>query len=252
MQSLTQKEKTLLQDQAKHEEICIQKYSRYAGQVKDPELRNLFNEYAKEEQDHLSIIQGFLGQSGANQNAGNQVSGQFATRQSMGMQPIGGQQSQEVSGEFPGPGLSGGNQGGPLGNRAIFGGQAPGSQPSNFAQTDFGDSVYRAPQNMEGRETMRQLGWANRGARQEIGQMGSGSSAGQGFSGSGAADEASMCTDMLMTEKYMSGAYDTSIFESSHPELRKALQRIQEDEQKHGEGIFNYMKQKGLYNTTQS
>ena len=60
-------------------------------------------------------------------------------------------------------------------------------------------------------------------------------------------DDQSMLTDMLMTEKYISGTYDTAIFESSNPSIRKALQHIQKDEQSHGEGIFNYMQQQGMY-----
>ncbi len=64
----------------------------------------------------------------------------------------------------------------------------------------------------------------------------------------GAADDAAICQDMLMTEKYISGAYDTTVFESVNPQLRKDLQKIQGDEQKHGEKIFNYMQKQGYYN----
>ena len=64
----------------------------------------------------------------------------------------------------------------------------------------------------------------------------------------GAPDDAAMCQDMLMTEKFISGAYDTSVFESANPQLRKDLQKIQDDEQKHGEKIFNYMQKHGYYN----
>lgn len=56
-----------------------------------------------------------------------------------------------------------------------------------------------------------------------------------------------MCHDLLMTEKYVSGAYDTTIFESANPQLRQALQHIQKEEQQHGEDIFNYMQQHGMY-----
>ena len=44
-----------------------------------------------------------------------------------------------------------------------------------------------------------------------------------------------MCNDMLMTEKYVSNAYDTTIFEATKPELRQQLQHIQQEEQQHGE-----------------
>lgn len=61
-------------------------------------------------------------------------------------------------------------------------------------------------------------------------------------------DDAMLCNDMLMTEKYVSGTYDTAIFESVNPNIRQALQHIQKEEQQHGEGIFNYMQQHGMYN----
>jgi spore coat protein CotF len=59
-------------------------------------------------------------------------------------------------------------------------------------------------------------------------------------------DEA-LCNDMLMTEKYVSGTYDTAIFEFQDTNVRAALNHIQKEEQGHGEGIFNYMKEKGWY-----
>lgn len=53
--------------------------------------------------------------------------------------------------------------------------------------------------------------------------------------------------DMLSTEKYVSGAYDTSIFECSNPNIRQALQHIQKEEQQHGEQLFQYMNSHGMY-----
>lgn len=50
-------------------------------------------------------------------------------------------------------------------------------------------------------------------------------------------DDASILTDMLMTEKFVSGAYDAAIFESADPQVRQALQQIQRDEQRHGEWL---------------
>jgi spore coat protein CotF len=55
------------------------------------------------------------------------------------------------------------------------------------------------------------------------------------------------CTDMLMTEKYVSNAYDTAIFEFVDPRIRDLLNHIQKEEQKHGESIFVYMQNKGMY-----
>ena len=61
-------------------------------------------------------------------------------------------------------------------------------------------------------------------------------------------DDATMLTDLLSTEKYVSSLYDTSIFESANKPVREALQHIQKEEQSHGEQIFNYMNQNGMYN----
>lgn len=56
-----------------------------------------------------------------------------------------------------------------------------------------------------------------------------------------------LCTDMLMTEKYVSGAYNTAIFEFRDPQVRNILNHIQKEEQQHGEAIFKYMESKGMY-----
>lgn len=58
-----------------------------------------------------------------------------------------------------------------------------------------------------------------------------------------------LCIDMLSTEKYVSGTYDTAIFEFRDPQIRNALNHIQKEEQQHGESIFNYMSSKGMYQT---
>ncbi len=60
-------------------------------------------------------------------------------------------------------------------------------------------------------------------------------------------NDASLCSDLLMTEKYVSGAYNSTIFECVDTNLRNALNHIQKEEQQHGEGIFNYMQSKGMY-----
>ena len=61
------------------------------------------------------------------------------------------------------------------------------------------------------------------------------------------ASDKDLCTDMLMTEKYVSGAYDTAIFEFKDAKVRDVLNHIQKEEQKHGEAIFCYMQSKGMY-----
>ena len=69
----------------------------------------------------------------------------------------------------------------------------------------------------------------------------------QGRSGMLDENDKQLLTDMLMTEKYISSTYDTAVFEAAHPAVRQALQHIQKEEQQHGEGIFNYMNQHGMY-----
>lgn len=61
-------------------------------------------------------------------------------------------------------------------------------------------------------------------------------------------NDCQMCTDMLMTEKYVSGAYDTAIFEFKDTSVRDVLNHIQKEEQQHGEAIFKYMESNGMYN----
>jgi len=56
-----------------------------------------------------------------------------------------------------------------------------------------------------------------------------------------------LCNDLLSTEKYVSGTYDTVIFEAANPTVRQALQHIQKDEQQHGEKLFHYMQSHGMY-----
>jgi len=57
-----------------------------------------------------------------------------------------------------------------------------------------------------------------------------------------------LCNDLLSTEKYVASAYNTSIFEFGDTNIRNALNHIQKEEQQHGEQIYNYMSQNGMYN----
>ena len=56
-----------------------------------------------------------------------------------------------------------------------------------------------------------------------------------------------LCTDMLASEKHASSLYDVSVFEFNDPAARKALNHIQAEEQQHGEKIWAYMSQNGMY-----
>lgn len=152
---LTQKERMLLEDQRKHEQICIEKYTNYANQAQCPQLKQLFNNHAQLERTHLDTI------------------------------------NQLLSGNIP---------------------------QMNQQQ--------------------------NQGTTQNTGNQNTGNT--QQFTGT--TKDTDMCTDMLMTEKYVSGAYNTAIFEFTNPQVRDVLNHIQKEEQKHGEAIFKYMESKGLYN----
>ncbi len=61
-------------------------------------------------------------------------------------------------------------------------------------------------------------------------------------------NDSALCSDMLSTEKYVSGTYDTTIFECTDTNVRQVLNHIQKEEQEHGEQLFNYMQSKGMYN----
>lgn len=157
--TLSQKERTLLEDQKSHEQICVEKYANYANQANDTQLKQIFNANGQVEKTHLDSINQLL-------------SGQI---------PQMNQQQNQSSGQTMG------NQGATTRNNA--------AQPGGINSSD-----------------------------------------------------ANMCTDMLMTEKYVSGAYDTSIFEFRDTRVRDVLNHIQKEEQKHGEAISQYMESKGIYN----
>ncbi|MDD2235127.1 MAG: spore coat protein [Desulfitobacteriaceae bacterium] len=157
---LTQKEQLLLEDQKKHEEVCIQKYQDYATQVQDQQLKELLNTYAQQEQAHLNSVNEML-------------VGQVP---SMGQ----GQQNQQQQ-----------------------------QQQQQFSPTTAANAQSGGAANQQ---------------------------------------DAQLLNDLLMTEKYVSSAYDTAIFEFTNPQMRQALNHIQKEEQQHGEGIFNYMNAHGMYN----
>ncbi len=168
MVNLSQKETLLLQDQKKHEELCIKKYNNYANQAKDPQLKQLFSDLAQKERQHLNTI--------------NQI----------------------MSGQIP-----------------------------NMNQQQQTNQLQQFMQNQQSFQSM-----ANQNAQnQPLSQS--------GLTNQGDAD---LCNDMLMTEKYVSGTYDTAIFEFRDTNIRQVLNHIQKEEQQHGENIFNYMQSKGMYN----
>lgn len=164
MTTLTEKERTLLEDEKKHEELCIEKYNKYASQATCPELKTLFKDLGSKEQQHLDTI--------------NQI----------------------LSGSMPNVNASQSNQ-----------------------------QIQQAQQQMQQAQQQSQM------------QM----------SSSTATDKKSdsyLCEDALSTEKFVSSSYNTAIFEFKDPNLRQTLNHIQKEEQEHGEKIYNYMAQNGMYN----
>jgi len=57
---LTSKETDLLKDMKEQEELCIEKYTRYASLAKCPELSTLLNSLADTERKHLTTINSML------------------------------------------------------------------------------------------------------------------------------------------------------------------------------------------------
>lgn len=161
--TLSNKEKMLLQDQKAHEQMCVEKYTNYSNQAKDPQLKQLFTNNANVEQQHFNSINSLL------------------------------------NGEIPQ--MNAGTSNGSMNNSAANS-VASGAISSNA-----------------------QSGMAN-------------------------VADSELCKDMLMTEKYISGAYDTTIFEFRDSNARNMLNHIQKEEQQHGEAIYNYMSSKGMYNAS--
>jgi len=56
-----------------------------------------------------------------------------------------------------------------------------------------------------------------------------------------------LCQDALSMEKHVSSMYNTAIFEFKDVGIRNVLNHIQKDEQEHGQQIYNYMSQNGMY-----
>jgi spore coat protein CotF len=155
--SLSIKERMLLEDQKKHEIICIEKYSNYSKLAQDAQLKQIFNANAQSEQTHLDSI------------------------------------NQLLSGRIP-----------QMNQQQGHGtGQAAGNQSTSSINTVQAAGI--------------------------------------------SVSDDSLCRDMLMTEKYVSSTYNTSIFEFKDTRVRDVLNHIQKEEQKHGESIYKYMESKGMY-----
>ena len=61
---LTNKEKTLIQDNLNAEYLCIRKYEQYAAMATDPQLKQVFADLATKEQQHATTLKNMLTQNG--------------------------------------------------------------------------------------------------------------------------------------------------------------------------------------------
>ncbi len=150
---LTQKETSLLKDLREQDQVCVEKYNKYAQEAYDGQLKGLFTQIGQTEQQHLDTI------------------------------------GQIMGGTVPSMQSGGGNQ----------------------PQLQF-TPVY----NMKPADPNKQK-------------------------------DSYLCLDLLSTEKHVSSVYDTAIFEFRDTNIREALNHIQKEEQQHGEQIYNYMAQNGMY-----
>lgn len=71
--SLTNKERMLLEDLKSSEEICIAKYTNYANLAQDQQLKSLFANHAKIEQEHLNTVNSLLAGQVPAMNQDNQT-----------------------------------------------------------------------------------------------------------------------------------------------------------------------------------
>lgn len=164
--NLTTKERLLLEDQKKHEELCIQKYSKYENLASDQQLKNIFKSNGQKEQEHLNSI------------------------------------NQLLNGQVP-----------------TMNNQQNSQQQMNSQQMQQSNNL-----NMQSSVKSSQSSLTN-----------------------SQSTDKELCSDLLMTEKFVSGSYDTAVFEFKDTQVRDLLNHIQKEEQQHGESIFKYMESKGMY-----
>lgn len=63
----------------------------------------------------------------------------------------------------------------------------------------------------------------------------------------GKKEDAYLLSDLLATEKFISAAYNTTVFEFSDEKARQTLNGIQQQEQHHGKRLSDYMQANGIY-----
>lgn len=63
-------ERALLEKQKIQEKMCVEKYTNYANQTNDPELKQMFQKHANQEQQHYNTINELLSGKLPNMNSG--------------------------------------------------------------------------------------------------------------------------------------------------------------------------------------
>ena len=142
--------------------------------------------------------------------------------------------NQILAGQIPAMGAQSGGQ---AQQKPMQSGMQSQAQSGMQSQSQSGMQSGMKSQGQSGIQTQSQSGM------QSQGQSGQGA----GGTQSGMFNDKNLCSDMLATEKFVSGAYDTAIFECTNTSIRQVLNHIQKEEQEHGEQIFNYMQSHGMY-----
>lgn len=63
---LTNKEKTLIEDNLNAEYLCIRKYEQYAAMSSDKNIKQVFTDLANKEMQHATTLKNILSQNGVN------------------------------------------------------------------------------------------------------------------------------------------------------------------------------------------
>ena len=68
-----------------------------------------------------------------------------------------------------------------------------------------------------------------------------------GVTGAKKQSDTYLMSDLLATEKYVSGVYNTAVFEFGAEDARQRLSAIMQQEQHHGKLLADYMQANGMY-----
>lgn len=212
MEELTQKERLMLEQQLGHEKVCVQKYRDYASRA-SPGIRGIFYEIASHELDHCDLIEGLLAGQNTRGSGRKTAGGRYTAAPLRGVaapDPI--TQFQRWRG--PKPAAK------PTGDETVR--EKPPGGPISVPFV-----MMEAAEEWDGVDLSP---WANLTSPPPLDR-----DAGQPTT-INQIDRA-MLADMMVTERFLSGAYDSASFDSYNPEVRRILRQIQRDEQRHGDRI---------------